>query len=34
LPTKCPKCGGELQTDEDGLKFCILCTWTEQEFWE
>ena len=29
-PEKCPKCGGELQEDKDGLLFCILCDWKEE----
>ncbi|MEM3824422.1 MAG: hypothetical protein QXH87_05750 [Candidatus Bathyarchaeia archaeon] len=34
-PKKCPKCGGELQIDQDGFKFCVYCDWKESpEFWE
>lgn len=27
-PSKCPKCDGEIQKDEEGF-FCILCNWKE-----
>lgn len=30
-PHECPACGGEIQPDVEGLLFCLLCTWKEEE---